>query len=211
MNIELIAQNAIRIEDQNGKIIYFDPFKIDEKYVNDADIIFITHSHYDHFSPEDIDLIRKSNTKIVITADLFDKVTDYGFDENDILTVVPNNEYEFCEIRFKTIPSYNTNKQFHKKEYNWVGYILEIDNEIVYVAGDTDITDEALSVKCDIACVPIGGTYTMTAEEAAELIKNILPRKYAVPTHYKTLVGSDADARKFKELLKDTVDVTILM
>jgi L-ascorbate metabolism protein UlaG (beta-lactamase superfamily) len=211
MNIELIAQNAIRIKNENGRIIYFDPFKIDEKYENDADVIFITHSHYDHFSPEDIDLIRKKDTKIVVTSDLLDKVKDYGFDEDDILVVIPNNEYEICGIRFKTIPAYNTNKQFHKKEYNWVGYIVEIDDEIVYIAGDTDITDEALNVKCDIACIPIGGTYTMTAEEAAELIRNILPKKYAIPTHYKTLVGSDADARRFRNLLQDVVDVKILM
>ena len=206
MNIDLIAQYAIRIEDSNGNIIYFDPFKIDEKYENDADVIFITHSHYDHFSPEDIDLIRKPNTKIIIT-----KAIDCGFDENNILKVIPNNEYEFDEIKFRTIPAYNTNKQFHKKEYNWVGYIVEVDDEIVYIAGDTDITEEALKVKCDIACIPVGGTYTMTAEEAADLVKKILPRKFVIPTHYKTIVGSDEDAIKFKKLLQDVVEVKVLM
>jgi L-ascorbate metabolism protein UlaG (beta-lactamase superfamily) len=112
---------------------------------------------------------------------------------------------------FKTIPAYNTNKEFHKREYDWVSYIVEIDNEIVYVAGDTDITDEALNVKCDIAMVPVGGTYTMTAEEAAKLIKQIQPRKYAIPTHYQTVVGSVEDAKKFKELLEGKIKVNILM
>lgn len=211
MDIKLIAQNAIRIEKENGIIIYFDPFKINGRYLNDADVIFITHSHYDHFSPEDIRTIKKEDTKIVVTTDLMEKTIECGFRRSDILSVLPDNEYNFGGIKFKTIPAYNVNKQFHKREYDWTSYIVEIDDEIVYVAGDTDITEEALNVKCDIACVPVGGTYTMTAEEAAELIKNILPKKYAIPTHYKTVVGSYEDAVKFKEYLKNVVVVDILM
>lgn len=112
---------------------------------------------------------------------------------------------------FKTIPAYNTNKEFHKREYDWVSYIVEIDNDIVYVAGDTDITDEALDVKCDIAMVPVGGTYTMNAEEAAKLVEHINPSKFAIPTHYQTVVGSVEDAKRFKELLEEKVEVKILM
>lgn len=211
MNIDVIAQNAIKIKNENGKVVYFDPFKLDGSSIENADIIFITHSHYDHFSEEDIKKIKKENTKIVITEDLYVQTSMLGFDEKDILTVLPNNQYEFCGIKFKTIPAYNTNKKFHKREYNWVGYIVEIDNEIVYVAGDTDITDEAINVKCDIALVPIGGTYTMNAEEAVKLITEIMPKKCAIPTHYKTLVGSVEDAIKFKKLLEDIVEVNILM
>ena len=209
MNIELIAHNAIKIITKEGKNIYCDPLRleIDSK---DADIIFITHSHYDHFSPEDIKMIKNDNTKIVITKDLFDKAIECGFNENQVLTIIPNNEYSFDGIKFNTIPAYNLNKEFHKKEYEWVGYILEIDEELVYIAGDTDITDEALNVKCDIALVPVGGTYTMTANEAAKLIEHILPRKYAIPTHYKTIVGSVEDAKRFKELLKNKVEVKIV-
>lgn len=210
MNIELIAQNAIKINTENGKVIYFDPFKI-IKESNDADIIFITHAHYDHFSPEDIAKIKNDNTKIVVTKDLFEKAIQCGFSENNILIVLPNSEYEFVGLKFKTIPAYNTNKEFHKREYDWVSYIVEIDNDAVYVAGDTDITNEALNVKCDIALVPVGGTYTMTAEEAAKLIEQIQPRKYAIPTHYQTVVGSVEDAKNFKELLEGKVEVDILM
>ena len=210
MDIKLIAQNAIRIEQENW-IIYFDPFDLRGNYQKDASIIFITHSHYDHFSPKDIEAIKKENTKIVVTEDLFKKVIQLGFKEEDVLVVLPNNEYEIDGVKFKTIPAYNTNKNFHKREYDWVSYIVEIENSLIYVAGDTDITEEALKVKCDIACVPVGGTYTMTAEEAAELIKQILPRKYAIPTHYETVVGSKYDALSFKELLKGIVDVNILM
>lgn len=211
MNIDVIAQNAIKIKNENGKVVYFDPFRLNGNSIENADIIFITHSHYDHFSEEDIKKIKKENTKIVITEDLYVQTSMLGFDEKDILTVLPNNEYDFAGIKFKTIPAYNTNKEFHKREYNWVSYIVGIDNEIVYVAGDTDITDEALNVKCDIALVPVGGTYTMNAEEAAELISKIQPTKYAIPTHYKTLVGSVEDAIKFKRLLEGKTQVNILM
>ena len=114
-------------------------------------------------------------------------------------------------IQFNTMPAYNTNKQFHKREFNWVSYIVEIDNYIVYVAGDTDITPEALNVKCDMAFVPVGGTYTMTANEAAELMLHVLPTQFAVPTHYKTIVGSKEDAILFKQLLDKKIVVHILM
>ena len=198
MDIDVIAQNAIKIATNEGKKIYIDPFKLSNIELDYADVIFITHSHYDHFSTEDINKIKDENTKIVITRDLYEKTIALGFEEQNILTVLPNNEYVFDDIKFKTIPAYNTNKEFHKKEYNWVSYILDIEENIIYIAGDTDVTEEALNVKCDIAFVPIGGTYTMNAEEAATLIGNILPRKYAIPTHYKTLVGSEEDAIKFK-------------
>lgn len=211
MNIELIAQNAIKIITKDGKIIYFDPFKLKGEALNDADIIFITHAHYDHFSPEDIKLIKNDTTSIVVTNDLYEKAIQCGFNESKILKVMPNNEYSFAGIKFKTIPAYNTNKEFHKREYNWVSYVLEIDDEIVYIAGDTDITEEALSVSCDIALVPVGGTYTMTAEEAAKLVEHISPRKYAIPTHYQTVVGSEEDASKFKKLLQGKIEVEIIM
>ena len=211
MDIKLIAQNAIRIELENGKVIYFDPFKLNDDYEYDADIIFVTHSHFDHFSPEDILKVKNNNTKIVVPSDLVKKSIECGFDEEDVLEVVPNSEYEFGGIKFKTIPAYNINKAFHKKEFNWVSYILKLDEDIVYVAGDTDKTYEAMEVKCDIALVPVGGTYTMTAKEATELIENIIPKKFAVPTHYKTIVGSQEDAKEFKKLLEGKVDVKILM
>lgn len=211
MNVEVIAQNAIRIATQSGKVIYVDPFKLKREAANDADLIFITHSHYDHFSPEDIKLIKNSNTKIVVTKDLVEKAIECGFAENQVLKVLPNNDYNFIGVAFATIPAYNTNKEFHKREYDWVGYIIEADGEKIYVAGDTDITDEALNVKCDVALVPVGGTYTMTAEEAAKFVEHIAPTKYAIPTHYQTIVGSVEDAVKFKNLLEGKVEVKILM
>ena len=209
-NIELIAQSAIRIKNQENKIFYFDPFKLDEKYKNDADYIFITHQHFDHFSPEDILKIKKEKTKIIAPKDLEIEIENLDFQRENILLVEPNKEYSIDEIKFNTVPAYNINKNFHKKEFNWVGYVVEIDNEKIYIAGDTDNTEEARSVICDIACVPIGGTYTMTYKEAVDLILAIKP-KVAIPIHYKTIVGTEEDAQKFKLLLQENVEVKILM
>ena len=204
--IRLISQSAIRIE--SDKIIYFDPFKLTDEYNEDADYIFITHSHYDHFSKDDILKIKKDTTKIIVTSDLYEECKNMGF--IDILVVEPNKEYSIDDIIFKTVPAYNINKGFHKREYNWVGYIISIDNYNLYMAGDTDNIPEIRNIKCDIAFVPVGGTYTMDYNEAVELIKEMKPN-LAVPIHYKTVVGTVEDAYKFKESLDGFVDVKILM
>ena len=214
MDIKVFAQNAIEIIAKGGLRIYIDPFKIESNY-NDADVIFITHSHYDHFDINSINnvkndnTVRKDETKIVVTKDLYDKALSLGFNEKYILIVLPNIESSILGINFSTIPAYNIDKEFHKREYDWVGYILNIDDNVIYVAGDTDITPEAMNVSCDIALVPIGGTYTMTAEEAVKLIEHIKPRRYAIPTHYMTVVGTITDAVTFARLLDGKVDVDI--
>jgi len=202
-NIELFAQSALKIKWHN-KNIYFDPFKINNNY-NDADYIFITHSHYDHFSLEDILKVKNDNTKIIVTSDLIDKVKGIF---KEIITVLPNKDYIVDDINFKTTYAYNINKQFHKKEYGWVGYILNLD-DVIYVAGDTDFVSELEDIECDIACVPIGGTYTMDKYEASNLIKTIKP-KYVIPIHYETIVGSKMDALEFKDILKNVTIVKII-
>lgn len=209
-DVKLIAQSAIRIKNKDNKIIYFDPYKLDNEYVNDADYIFITHPHYDHFSEEDINKIKKSDTKIIGVYELEDKIKDLGFTNGNITLVNPNESYTVDNLNFNTVPAYNLNKDFHKKEYNWVGYVINIDNKVMYVAGDTDNIPEIRNIKCDIAFVPVGGTYTMTSDEAVELIKEIKPN-LAIPIHYKTIVGSDKDAYNFKEKLENIIDVKILM
>ena len=152
-NIKCLGHSTIKL--LGDKIIYIDPFKIKESY-NDADIIFITHSHYDHFSEEDIKKCINENTKIVVTDDLYDKTLSLGFKPENIIKVMPNNNYEIGNITFSTVPAYNINKQFHPKTNNWVGYIINTNNMSYYIAGDTDITEEAKQVKCDIAFLPVG-------------------------------------------------------
>ena len=203
MEISINYQSSIKIK--TNKTIYFDPFKI-EKTTNDADYIFITHSHYDHLEKESIDKIINEHTTIIIPESIKDELSEY----NNIIKVMPNNSYSLEDISFNTIPSYNTNKQFHPKSNNWVGYILNIEDKKVLVSGDTDITEELLNVKCDIAFIPIGGTYTMTPEEGAKLINQIKPQK-VIPTHYGCIVGKKEDGETFKRLLDENIECELLL
>lgn len=206
-NIEVLYHSSIRINKE--KTIYIDPFKIDRNY-NDADIIFITHDHYDHYSEEDIDKVINENTVIVIPEELLTKVLKKGINKEAIITVEPNKKYMVQGIKFETIPAYNINKTFHPKENDWVGYVIEINGVKYYIAGDTDITEENKRVKCDVAFVPIGGTYTMDFKEAAQLVNEIQP-KVAVPIHYGSVVGTKQDAEKFVKLLHTNIKGIILM
>lgn len=206
-NIEVLCHSSIKFSKE--KIIYFDPFKTNQNY-KDADLIFITHSHYDHFSEEDILRVKKNSTKIIITSDLKEKTIDLGFDENDIIVVLPNQELEVDNIKINTIPAYNTNKQFHPKENNWVGYIIELDSIKYYIAGDTDVTDDNMNITCDVTFVPVGGTFTMTYSEAANLVNHIKP-KIAIPTHYGSIVGDKEDGNKFIDLLSNDIDGRTLL
>ena len=206
-NIEVLYHSSIKINKE--KTIYIDPFKIDKDY-NDADIVFITHDHFDHYSEEDIDKVINENTTIIIPEELLTKILRKGINKNAIITVEPNKKYIVQGIKFKTIPAYNTNKTFHPKENDWIGYIIMLDGIRYYIAGDTDITEENRKVKCDVAFVPVGGTYTMDFKEAAQLINEIQP-KIAVPIHYGSIVGTEQDATDFIKLLHPTIKGIILM
>ena len=205
-NIQVLYHSSIKINRE--KVIYIDPFKIDNDY-HDADIVFITHSHFDHYSEEDIDRIIKEETKLIVTEDLEKKALEKVKKEN-VICVEPEKNYFVNGINFETIPAYNTNKQFHPKSNNWVGYVIELNGVKYYFAGDTDITEENKKVKCDVAFVPVGGTYTMTAKEAAELV-NIIKPKIAVPIHYGSVVGTTKDAEDFVISLNEKIEGRILM
>ena len=206
-NIEVLYHSSIRIKKE--KTIYIDPFKIDRNY-NDADIIFITHDHYDHYSEEDIDKVINENAVIVIPEELLTKVLKKGINKNAIITVEPNQKYMVQGIKFETVPAYNINKTFHPKENDWVGYVIELNDVKYYIAGDTDITEENKKVKCDVAFVPVGGTYTMDFKEAAQLVNEIQP-KVAVPIHYGSVVGTKQDAEEFIKLLHTNIKGVIFM
>lgn len=206
-NIEVLCHSSIRIKRE--KVIYVDPFKIDKNY-KDADIIFITHDHYDHCSEEDIEKIKKENTIVIAPNGIHEKLLNNGFSKNNIIEVSPNKKYEVEEIKFETVPAYNINKQFHPKANGWVGYIIELDGIRYYIAGDTDITEENRKVKCDVAFVPVGGTYTMDFKEAVTLVNEIKP-KVAVPIHYGSVVGKEKDAINFINLLDTEIEGKILI
>lgn len=206
-NIEVLCHSCIKFNKE--EVIYFDPFKIEKNY-NDADVIFITHDHYDHYSEEDIDKVIKERTIIVAPEDMLTKLLKKGFERENILLVEPNEKYRVRGIEFQTIPAYNVNKQFHPKANEWVGYLIELEGITYYIAGDTDITEENKKVNCDVAFVPVGGTFTMDYKEAAELINEIKP-KIAVPTHYGSIVGEKSDGVSFSKLVSPEIKVEILV
>lgn len=191
-----VFHSSIRIV--GSKTIYFDPYKVEENH-NDADVIFVTHEHFDHYSPEDIDKVIKDDTIIVAPQSMASKL-----DYENVLLVDPEKEYEVCGIKFSTVWSYNVGKPFHPKKNCWVGYLVSLDDTIYYVAGDTDVTEEAKAVKCDVAMLPCGGFYTMNVKEAASLA-NIIKPKIAVPTHYGSVAGSKEDGDEFVSLLEDGI------
>lgn len=205
--IQVLCHSSIRIK--KDMTIYFDPFQINHDY-NDADILLITHDHYDHYSEEDIDRVVKKDTIVVAPMDLKEKLLNHGFQIEQIVLVEPNQTYQVKGIEVHTIPAYNTNKAFHKKEYGWVGYLIMLDGITYYIAGDTDITEENLQVRCDVAFVPVGGTYTMTYEEGARLVNQIHP-KIAIPIHYGSIVGTKEDGKKFSELLDPDITCQIFI
>ena len=203
--VEVLCHNSIKITE--NVIVYVDPFKINKEY-HDADYVFFTHSHYDHFSLEDIEKVKKENTVFIVTEDLKENAEGLYGKEN-ILVVKPNEDYHVSDFDFKTTYAYNVNKAFHPKENKWVGYLIQINNKAYYVAGDTDNIEEIQDIECDEAFIPIGGTYTMNYKEASELA-NAIKAKVVIPTHYGSIVGDKEDAIKFKELVKGK-EVKILM
>ena len=207
-DINVLCHSAIRLEIDN-KIIYIDPYSLTSN-ANDADLIFITHDHYDHFSIEDIKKVEKSNTIFIIPESMLENAIKSGIKENRIIKIKPNQNYKYENLKIETIPAYNVNKKFHPKENNWVGYLIEYNNVVYYIAGDTDITNENKKVKCDIAFVPIGGTYTMNYKEAAKLINEIKP-KFVVPIHYGKIVGTKQDALNFEKLLNEDIKCKIMI
>ncbi|MCS7134345.1 MAG: MBL fold metallo-hydrolase [Candidatus Pacearchaeota archaeon] len=184
-----------------SKTIYIDPYQIapGEK----ADIILITHGHFDHCSIEDIRKIIKPGTKIFCTPDCQSTIAKIDT-KVEIQLTYPEKEFCIGEIKIKAIPSYNTNKKFHSKNENYVGYLIQTKEAAIYHAGDTDLIKEMQYInprKEFVVLLPVGGTYTMNAEEAAKAAGIIKP-SLAIPMHYGSIVGSPDDAKKFVELCK---------
>lgn len=149
--IEVLCHSSIKIT--GTKIIYIDPFKIKENYQN-ADYIFCTHSHYDHFSEEDIKKVITNNT-VLITVESSKKEALKLVNEDKLIIVQPNKSYKERGIEFETTYSYNINKKFHPKENEWVGFNINLDGTKYYIAGDTDNIPEIQNIETDVACIPI--------------------------------------------------------
>jgi L-ascorbate metabolism protein UlaG (beta-lactamase superfamily) len=191
--ITVNAHSSVRIE-AAGKTVYVDPFSL-KAAPQDADVIFLTHEHFDHFSPEDIARVGREDTLFVLPETIAEKTASVTAGR-PVLKIRPGQAGEAAGIPFEAVRAYNPHKQFHPRERGWVGYVLNPEGLRIYIAGDTDLTPEAEAVRCDIALLPIGGKYTMNAAEAAALANRIRPAA-VIPIHYGSVAGSPADFERF--------------
>ncbi|MEM4259898.1 MAG: MBL fold metallo-hydrolase [Candidatus Woesearchaeota archaeon] len=196
INLKWLGHDAFLLKTIVGKNIYFDPYKI-MNATDKADYIFITHSHYDHCSIDDIKKIIQESTVIISTPDCLSKFTSLKI--KNVTLVKPGDIIFINDMKLEVVPAYNTNKNFHPKDQDWVGYVLEFDGKRIYHAGDTDLIHEMKNLKnIDYALLPVSGTYVMSADEAVIACDYIKPM-YAIPMHYGEIVGSISDAEKFKK------------
>lgn len=210
VKIQWLGHAGFLIKDR--KVIYIDPYNIKDNSEK-ADLILITHSHYDHCSVADINKIIKEGTKIILPADCQSKIARFNIPIT-MQIVEPGQEVIYNGFKIFTLPAYNLDKPFHSKEEFWVGYGIKMKEVLIYHAGDTDVIPEMQKLtgynKKIIALLPVGGRFTMSAEEAVEAVKVIKPF-VAIPMHYGTIVGGAEDAKEFKELCEEeNINVEIL-
>ncbi len=197
-----IAHDTFRIA--GSQVLYTDPFKVAKR--DQADVVLISHEHFDHLVLEDLQKVASADTTIVASPLCREGLK--GIKVKAIHFLDPGGRQTVGAVEIEAVPAYNINKfrepgkVFHPKEEKRLGFIISMDGTRVYFAGDADFIPEMKSVKCDIALLPVSGTYVMDPEEAADAAKAINP-KIAVPMHYGAIVGSDADAKKFKSLVKN--------
>ncbi|MBW1648200.1 MAG: MBL fold metallo-hydrolase [Deltaproteobacteria bacterium] len=184
-----------------GQTVVFDPYQVAVPL--SADVVLVTHPHYDHCSPEDIAKVSHEKTVIVTEAESAAKL------KGDVRLLAPGGRMTIGSVSIEAVAAYNTDKKFHPRAKNWLGFVVTLDGTRIYHAGDTDLIPEMDAIECDVALLPVSGTYVMTAAEAVEAARRIKP-KVAIPMHYNTLVGSRADAERFKKGLAGICDVRIL-
>lgn len=202
-NITVIEHSAVCI--RTDKTVYFDPFHIPGE-PHDADIVFITHEHYDHFSAEDIAKVMNDDTVFVAPAGMDKAFAKEHIAESRVKFLAPGDKDTVKGTDVEAVAAYNLMKPFHPKNKGWLGYVVTVDGTRVYVCGDTDNIPEARAVSCDIICVPIGGFYTMNAKSAAELVSAVRPQ-IAIPIHYGSIVGDKKDADEFERCVAGTAKV----
>ena len=204
--INLLTHGSIKLT--GGGTVYCDPYNIREE-LHDADLVLITHDHFDHFSPEDIAKILKTDTIFLVPSSMEDMVRKQLGKKAMVLSGEAGESFDFEYADVKMVPAYNVGKKFHPKDNGWVGYLIDIGDMTIYIAGDTDINDDIIDIKCDVAMVPVGGTYTMTAKEAAEFV-NQIGCTIAIPTHYGSVTGDEDCSKQFADAVDSSIEVRII-
>ena len=200
-NLEWLGHDCFRLR-AAGKVLYFDPFQLAGE-PTPADIILVSHEHFDHCSPEDIAKIKKQSTIIITEPRAAAKLT------GNVKTMQPGQTLTLDGFTVQAVRAYNTNKKFHPQANSWLGFIVTVEGVRIYHAGDTDYIPEMAGYAADIALLPVSGTYVMTADEAAQAALAINP-KVAIPMHFGSIVGADADARHLAAMLAGKIRVNIL-
>ncbi len=193
------GHDGFRIDTE--KTIYFEPYQIEGG--PEADLILVSHDHFDHCSPEDVAKIQGEKTVIVTEKDSAKKLS------GDVQVIKPGDSLTIDGVKIEAVPSYNTDKDFHPKGNNWLGFVVEIDGVKVYHTGDADFIPEMNDLEVDIAFIPVSGTYVMTSEQAVQAARAINP-KVAIPMHYGAIVGEEQDALDFKKALEGEIEVRVL-
>jgi L-ascorbate metabolism protein UlaG (beta-lactamase superfamily) len=184
-----------------SRTVFFDPYRIVGS--RKADLILVSHTHADHFSPEDIAKVAGEKSTLIISSDA---KPDYPA---NVITMRPGDSTQLMGLTIEAVCAYNLTKPYHPRANNWLGYILTIDGTRIYHAGDTDFIPEMKGLSADVGLIPVGGTYTMTHEEAAEAVK-AMKLSCAVPMHWGGVVGTEKDAEAFKTLVGTAADVIIM-
>jgi L-ascorbate metabolism protein UlaG (beta-lactamase superfamily) len=181
--------------------VYIDPYKLSKSYekISDADIVLITHNHFDHLSIEDLKNIINERTVIVSAQECLSQLKSLKVKES--IGIDPHNSVKVDDLRIETVPAYNIDKDFHPKNDKKIGFIVEFGNDRLYHTGDSDIIPEMKDTNPTIVLIPVSGTYVMTAEEASRAVNELINPKIAIPMHYGTIVGNKEDAIRFSELV----------
>lgn len=181
--------------------VYIDPYKLSKSYekISDADVVLITHNHFDHLSIEDLKNIINERTVIVSAQECLSQLKSLKVKES--IGIDPHNSVKVDDLRIETVPAYNIDKDFHPKNDKKIGFIVEFGNDRLYHTGDSDIIPEMKDTNPTVVLIPVSGTYVMTAEEASRAVNELINPKIAIPMHYGTIVGNKEDAIRFSELV----------
>jgi L-ascorbate metabolism protein UlaG (beta-lactamase superfamily) len=203
-DIEWLGHAGFRLK-IGGKVVYVDPYRSGGGHP--ADLILITHDHFDHFSPEDLSTLTGEGTTVIAPATVIERLSSRG------ISIAPGETIEHAGLDVTAVAAYNTNKldsdgkPFHPRTAGWVGYVIRAAGQTIYHSGDTDVIPEMdQAVGVDVALLPVSGTYVMTALEAVEAARRIAPR-LAIPMHWGTVVGSRADAEEFARAAPVEVEI----